>query len=95
MVSCLQLTQVSPGLKLYDILMREYLRRVHGKIVVDLEAKWRATCWSCHVRTDEQELKVCTVCKMAKYCGAECQKKDWKHHKLIHQHMEFVINNQG
>ena len=26
-------------------------------------------------------LKRCAVCKQASYCGAVCQKADWKHHK--------------
>ena len=93
-LSCLQLSQVVPGLKMYDILMREYVRRVHGKIVPDLDAKWKAQCWSCATRKEPQALKLCTTCKLARYCDQACQKKDWKHHKLLHSHMEFVINNR-
>ncbi|KAH3745734.1 hypothetical protein Pelo_12860 [Pelomyxa schiedti] len=28
-------------------------------------------------------MKRCSACKIATYCGKECQKLDWQHHKLI------------
>ena len=37
------------------------------------------TCWSCSTRPEK--LLVCSRCKKAQYCNAECQKKDWKKHK--------------
>ena len=28
---------------------------------------------------------------MAKYCGPNCQKRDWKAHKLLHQEIEHAV----
>ena len=37
------------------------------------------TCWSCfQTFACPIRLQVCGGCKVARYCGAECQKKDWK-----------------
>lgn len=30
----------------------------------------------------KQKLQVCGKCRQVKYCGKECQKSDWKKHKL-------------
>ncbi|KAI9656846.1 MAG: hypothetical protein M1821_003485 [Bathelium mastoideum] len=32
---------------------------------------------------DSAELLTCSRCKIARYCSAECQKKDWKDHKRL------------
>ena len=56
-------------------------------------------CWSCckpesestsasDSDTGTKELKSCTQCKLAKYCDKECQKCDWKVHKLLHKELE-------
>ena len=39
----------------------------------------RKSCWSCGVTG--VLLKKCSVCAVAAYCGAGCQKTDWKAHK--------------
>lgn len=39
-------------------------------------------CVMCRVTSIN--LKVCSECKQTKYCSRECQKKDWKMHKLIY-----------
>ena len=39
----------------------------------------RKSCWSCG--TTGVPLKKCAVCAVAVYCGAGCQKADWKAHK--------------
>jgi hypothetical protein len=38
-------------------------------------------CLACQTRKPKSDLKVCSRCKSVQYCSAECQKKDWKHHK--------------
>jgi len=38
------------------------------------------SCQLCHLATES--IKRCGACKVAKYCSADCQKKDWKEHKL-------------
>ena len=39
----------------------------------------RKSCWSCGATG--VPLKKCSVCAVAAYCGAGCQKADWKAHK--------------
>lgn len=31
----------------------------------------------------EKELLKCSICKLTRYCSIECQKANWKNHKLI------------
>jgi hypothetical protein len=38
-------------------------------------------CMVCEKR--QGKLKRCSVCHVTCYCSAECQKKDWKEHKLV------------
>lgn len=39
--------------------------------------KKRRTCWMCGKKAQNR----CTGCKVANYCGADCQKRGWKEHK--------------
>ena len=39
----------------------------------------RKSCWSCGATG--VPMKKCSVCAVAAYCGADCQKADWKAHK--------------
>lgn len=43
-----------------------------------LNPKYCATC----IKISDN-LSVCGKCKKVKYCGRDCQKKDWSEHKLI------------
>ena len=38
-------------------------------------------CKTCKSKNKE-DLKSCSVCKIVYYCSKECQRKDWKDHKL-------------
>jgi hypothetical protein len=44
-------------------------------------------CNSCHKNLQEDLINRCSRCKVAIYCGRECQKKDWKaiHQKECHK----------
>ena len=91
LIVCLKMTQVKPGIRLYDILMRDFLQRVYGKTVMNLEEVWSGLCWECSEAKHKLELKSCSVCKFAKYCGAECQRKEWKRHKVLHAYMDSIF----
>ncbi|KAK1719363.1 uncharacterized protein BDZ83DRAFT_786104 [Colletotrichum acutatum] len=44
--------------------------------------RWLRECAGCGKGAGEGEtLKSCTACVVARYCGKECQKEDWKKHK--------------
>ncbi|KAI0779205.1 hypothetical protein BC629DRAFT_1594572 [Irpex lacteus] len=52
----------------------------------DLDSKtikqWYRQCQKCWKRkADGVKLMVCSKCKIASYCSAECQKADWSFHK--------------
>ena len=43
------------------------------------DANRKELCWSCSA--EGVRLKKCSRCAVASYCGAACQKADWKAHK--------------
>ena len=99
LVFALECIGLNPSVKMYDLLMRKYLKGEFGVEVQDLVVKWAKKCWFCPSIQDVaaaapkvEDLKTCTECKMAKYCGKECQKADWKAHKLLHK--ELILTQQ-
>jgi hypothetical protein len=64
-------------LKMYNIIMREFLMNVSGSYPEDLEAKWANQCWVCHKKSGEVDLDR-VVCNLALYCGKKCQKEKCK-----------------
>lgn len=40
-------------------------------------------CSVCHKQLENGTAMKCSRCKSVVYCGAECQKKDWKSHKIV------------
>ncbi|CDO71065.1 hypothetical protein BN946_scf184844.g69 [Trametes cinnabarina] len=42
-----------------------------------------ACCERDETAKDDASLKKCSKCKLTRYCGAECQKKDWPRHKVV------------
>jgi len=41
---------------------------------------------------DAKKLQACGRCKVAKYCGVECQKANWKHHKGMCKQMADLVD---
>ena len=75
--------------------MRKYLSNQFDADIPDLQTKWSKKCWSCFSSADV--LKKCTGCNVAKYCGKECQKKDWTTHKFSHSELKMTkrMNTQN
>ncbi|KAI0667221.1 hypothetical protein C8Q78DRAFT_1071983 [Trametes maxima] len=48
-------------------------------------------CCQRDVTAGKDDLKRCSRCKLTRYCGAECQKKDWARHKVTCG-MVFSVN---
>ncbi len=72
-------------LLLYHEEMCKYIKNEFDKDVPDLEEEWRRKCWKCLEVKSEAELKKCAMCKLAMYCGQQCQRADWKDHKRQHK----------
>ena len=91
LVFALQCLELNPSVKMYDLIMTKYLKEHFNADIPDLVTKWTKQCWSCFkVAGEGQELKTCMECKMAKYCNRDCQKNEWKLHKLLHKELELT-----
>ena len=71
----------------FDIHMRKFIKEKYGVAIDSLANKWVKLCWNCYAATEE--LKKCSQCKIARYCGKNCQVQDWKVHKILHKN--FVL----
>ena len=70
---------------LYDINMRKFIKEKYGVEIENLANKWIKLCWNCFATAEE--LKMCSKCMVARYCGKNCQVQDWKVHKILHQYI--------
>jgi len=53
----------------------------YGRIILCRGCR-KKYCHECFVRAEEgKKFKICGGCKIAAYCGAKCQKRDWQEHK--------------
>lgn len=87
----LQNPEINPGLKLYSILMSEFVKNNYSVDPEKIEDKLSKECWSCRKQHSETEqLRTCTGCKVGKYCDRECQRQEWKVHKLLHQELQLT-----
>ena len=77
--------QFCPRLNLYDINMRKFIALKYGLQIPSLTQKWSKLCWHCFA--SKEELKKCTKCLVAQYCGKDCQRNDWKIHKVLHDEL--------
>lgn len=80
---------INPGCMIYDKLMRGQIKRQYGVEVTSIEEEMREVCWGCGEK--EKSLNKCAKCGVAKYCGRECQQKDWDFiHKRLHKTQQKV-----
>ena len=58
---------------------------------------FRLYCVKCHSTKQKEDgtnvLHICSECKAVRYCCSECQKYDWKHHKLICKPLKKALSN--
>lgn len=88
---CLKHAELNPGVKMYHMLMVNWVRHTWGKEVEDIEKTMAVKCWACSkVAPDPNKLKTCTDCKVARYCNRECQRQEWRVHKLLHKELDHT-----
>lgn len=73
--------QVPEGLELGYVTGSEFTSPVDYKSedLLFFECCEREGCYS----FSDKELKLCSNCRVVKYCSKECQKTDWKKHKML------------
>ena len=92
LTSALSMHLLNPSIKLYDILMKDYIKKEYHVVIPDLEGKWKNKCWNCEKEANVNlSLQCCSVCKLGRYCNATCQKKDWKVHKVLHVELDNLV----
>merc|ERR550525_161668 len=79
---------------MYHTLMSDWLERICGVKPPDIEAVLGAVCWHCGepAREEGPPLKTCTGCGVGRYCDRDCQRQEWRIHKLLHQEIEHTRN---
>ena len=78
-----------PRLNLYDINMRKFIAAKYGVQIPSLTQKWSELCWFCFTKTELKKCVKCS-CSVAQYCGKNCQRGDWKIHKVLHDDDEVL-----
>ena len=75
------------GFTLYDIEMRRYIKEVYDVEIESPAKKWSRLCWNCFEK--KEDLKKCAECRITQYCSKECQRQDWRIHKVLHSMEEY------
>jgi len=70
------------GSIMYDTEMRKFIKEKYGVEIESLAKKWSKLCWNCFAAVEN--LKKCSKCRIARYCGKDCQAQDWKKVHKIH-----------
>ena len=53
----------------------------HKELCPDRQA-FKRQCLGCMQYFEKQDIFKCTQCMSARYCGKECQRRDWEYHKV-------------
>ena len=69
-----------------DLLGFQFGYQMGGICVVSRESR----CWNCKNNT---HCLRCANCKIARYCGAVCQKQDWRSHLILCRKIKSSISN--
>ena len=78
------------GSTMYDTEMRKFIKQKYGVEIESLAKKWSKLCWNCFAAVEN--LKKCSKCRIARYCGKDCQAQDWKKvHKIAHVMQERFL----
>ena len=56
--------------RLYHLLMVQWLRSSLGLTVPDPGEELATACWACSRGAEQGALKTCTECKVARYCNS-------------------------
>ena len=70
------------GFIMHDTKMRKFIKEKYGVEIESLAKKWSKLCWNCFAAAEN--LKKCSKCRIARYCGKDCQAQDWKKVHMIH-----------
>ena len=74
------------GFMFYDLEMRKFIKENYGVEIENPVKKWGKLCWNCYAAVaDLKKCPKCAKCRIARYCGKDCQDQDWKFHEIIHQ----------
>lgn len=52
-------------------------------------------CRVCQTTKPGESVKLCKGCKMVYYCSEQCQKKDWKSHKIVCKQVQEGVYRMG
>ena len=62
--------ELNPGVKMYHLLMQDWVKNNWGKAPPNIEEEMTRSCWACGKEAEDPEtLKTCTDCKVARYCN--------------------------
>lgn len=72
-----------------EMLQRAGARSVPSYDTLPKRPAWFPTlplagsCASCERDDGEAQLDRCSACRMTRYCGRACQRRDWARHKVV------------
>jgi hypothetical protein len=65
-----------------EITVINYWTKMTTMENIEADGRNKSVCAGCNTVKKLEELNKCAGCKNICYCSKECQKKDWKNHKI-------------